>query len=157
MTFKADLKARMQCHLLENYYLCKKCCDRCDAIQPMDSQPHRMSYKNTAVDAPYAATVKDNGDYLRTAKKPTPWLCVPGFQFETISFDAMHLIYLGTAKNHIPSCLKILKLWGFHYECGETDELFLKRVSMEMKQDCKERKFFGDHRTYVSVGLTLNK
>ena len=140
MTFKADLKARMQCHRLEQYYRCKKCCDRCMAIQPMDSRPHPMTYKNTARDAPYASTCKDHDEYLQTARHQSPWCAVPGFQFETMSFDMMHLVYLGIAKNHIPSCLKILKLYGYHYEGGESDEKFLKRVSMEMKQDCKERK-----------------
>ena len=64
----------------------------------------------------------------------------------------MHLIFLGIAKNHVPSCLKILKLWGYHYEAGESDELFLKNVSFEMKQDCKRKKllvlefqFLDDH------------
>ena len=140
MTVKADLKARMQCHRLENYYRCKKCCDRCMAIQPMDSRPDPMTYKNTARDAPYATTCKDHSEYVRTARHLSPWCAVPGFQFETMSFDMMHLVYLGIAKNHIPSCLKILKMYGYHYEAGEPDEKFLKRVSMEMKQDCKERK-----------------
>lgn len=142
MTFKADLKARMQCHLLDNYYRCKKVCDRCGAIQPMDSRPHPMTYKNTAKDAPYARTCKDHDAYMAAARHPTPWCAVEGFQFETISFDTMHLIYLGIAKNHVPSCLKILKLWGFYYESSdETNEKFLKRVSIEMKQDCKEHRF----------------
>lgn len=140
MTFKADLKARMQRHLLENYYLCKKLCDRCAALQPQDNRPLLFTYKNMAVDAPYAGTCKDHSEYLRTARKRTPWLAVPGFQFETISFDIMHLIYLGTAKNHIPSCLKILRRWGCHYEPNESDAEFLKRVGLEMKQDCKEHK-----------------
>ena len=140
MTFKADLKARMQCHRLEHYYRCKQCCDRCLAIQPMDSRPHPMTYKNTARNAPYASTCKDHDEYLRSARHPSPWCAVPGFQFETMSFDMMHLVYLGIAKNHIPSCLKILKLFGYHYTAGESDEMFLKRVSIEMKQDCKEQK-----------------
>lgn len=75
MTFKADLKARMQCHLLDQYYRCKKCCDRCSAIQPMNSRPHPMTYKNTAVDAPYAATCIDHQEYLRTAKKVFALVC----------------------------------------------------------------------------------
>ena len=143
MAFKADLKARMQCHLLENYYRCKRCCDRCSAIQPMDSNPHRLTYKNTAKNAPYASTCKDHDEYIRTCRRPSPWCAVEGFQFETISLDMMHLVYLGIAKNHVPSCLKLLKLFGFHYEPGESDAKFLKRVSMEMKQDCKERKYLS--------------
>ena len=140
MAFKADLKARMQCHQLSEYYRCKKCCDRCGAVQPMDSQHYLMTYKNMAINAPFAATCKDHDEYIRTATRLSPWCAVEGFQFETIAFDTMHLIYLGIAKNHVPSCFKLLKLWGYHYEPGETDDQFLKRLSIEMKQDCKERK-----------------
>lgn len=149
MTFKADLKARAQCHLLDNYYRCKRLCDRCAAVQPMNSQPHDMTYKNTAVDAPYAGTCKDHSAYLNTAKQPSPWCKVQGFRFETISFDTMHLIYLGIAKNHVPSAFKILRLLGFHYEVGETDEQFLKRLGLEMKQDCKEMKILANQLQYI--------
>lgn len=139
-TFKADLKARWQCHRLQRYYRCKLLCDRCLAVQPQDSQPLAMTYKNTAKDAPYATTCIDHAEYMRTTRNLSPWCAIKGFQFETISFDTMHLIYLGIARNHIPSCLKLLKIWGFHYEPNETDAEFLKRVSLEMKQDCKEHK-----------------
>ena len=131
MAFKADLKARMQCHQLSEYYRCKKCCDRCGAIQPMDSQHYLMTYKNMAINAPFAATCKDHDEYIRTATRLSPWCAVEGFQFETIAFDTMHLIYLGIAKNHVPSCFKLLKLWGYHYEPGETDDQFLKRLSWD--------------------------
>ena len=145
MTIKADLKARMQLHRLDNYYRCKKCCDRCSAVQPQNSQPHHLSYKNTARDAPYAATCKDHDEYLNSTRHRSPWCSVERFSFNTISFDMMHLVYLGIAKNHVPSCLKILRLWGFHYEPGESDEQFLKRVSLEMKEDSKSHKCLAAH------------
>lgn len=88
--------------------------------------------------APYATTVKDHDDYIRSTTQISDWSVVQGWQYESVSFDMMHIVFLGIAKNHIPSCLKILRLRGFYYEHGETDQLFLKRVSMEMKQDCKE-------------------
>ena len=53
----------------------------------------------------------------------------------------MHLGYLGVAKNHVPSCLKLLRRSGFHYEAGESEDKFLKRVSLEMRQDCKQHKY----------------
>ena len=141
MTFKSDLKARTQCHLMKNYYRCKKCCDRCAAVQPWDSRPHDLSYKNTSRTAPYAATVIDHDQYLRTTSTPSPWCKIQGFQHETVSFDMMHLVYLGVAKNHVPSCLKLLRRSGFYYEAGESEDKFLKRVSLEMRQDCKQHKY----------------
>ena len=98
-----------------------------------------MTYKNMALNAPYASAIKGgHADYLRTVQLVSPWC--RGSQFESITFDVMHLIFLGIAKNHVPSCLKILKVWGFHWEQGETNEKFLKRVSLEMKQNWKRFK-----------------
>lgn len=114
-----------------------------------------MTYKNTAKDAPYATTCIDHAEYMRSARNPSPWCAIKGFQFESISFDTMHLVYLGIAKNHIPSCLKLLKLWGFHYEPNETDAEFLKRVSLEMKQDCKERKILALDQSHFVVKCQL--
>jgi len=99
-----------------------------------------MTYKNTARDAPYVATFKNHDIYLRQAKRISPWSKVPGWSFDTLPYDMMHLVFLGIAKNHVPSCLKILKLWGYYYEEGESDDMFLKKVSYEMKQDCKRKR-----------------
>ena len=118
-------------------------CDRCGAIQSFTLQPHPMTYKNTARDAPFAATCKGHDQYILETRDISPWSKVPGWSFETLPYDLMHLIFLGIAKNHVPSCLKILKLWGYHYEAGESDELFLKNVSFEMKQDCKRKKLLA--------------
>ena len=107
----------------------------------LTSAPHPMTYKNMADNAPYVTTCKDHGEYLRTARRITPWIAVEGFQFETISFDVMHLIFLGVARNHVPSVLKLLKTFGYHYSPAESDEKFLQRVSLEMKQDCKDHGF----------------
>lgn len=126
--------------MLEGYYKCRKLCDRCDAIQNFSARPHPMTYKNTARDAPYVATFKNHDIYLRQAKRISPWSKVPGWSFDTLPYDMMHLVFLGIAKNHVPSCLKILKLWGYYYEEGESDDMFLKKVSYEMKQDCKRKR-----------------
>lgn len=132
------MKARKQCHGFQRYYRCKHLCDKCCAVQPMTNAPETFTYKNMSPNAPYATTVKDHDDYIRSTTQISDWSVVQGWQYESVSFDMMHIVFLGIAKNHIPSCLKILRLRGFYYEHGETDQLFLKRVSMEMKQDCKE-------------------
>lgn len=143
IAFKADLKARKECHDLDAYYKCRSCCDRCDAIQPFTSEPEPFTYKHMARTAPYAATCKDHHGYLQSARRISPWAVVPGWQFETLSFDMMHLVFLGVARNHVPSCLKILKLWGYHYDVNEDDQSFLKRASLEMKDDCKQHKYLA--------------
>ena len=135
--FKADLKARHQCHLFDQYYLCKLCCDRCEAVKPTTSEQHEMTFKNMSPTAPYVATCKDHSMYLRSCRRVSPWNAVPGWQLESVSYDIMHCIFLGVARDHIPSVLKMLQLLGCCYVAGESDDEFLKRVSMEMKQDCK--------------------
>ena len=159
MAFKADLKARMQCHLLDNYYKCRQCCDRCGAIQQFTAVPHAMSYKNMAKNSPYAATCKGHDEYVRTARRLSPWTAVQGFQYETLAFDMMHIVFLGTAKNHVPFCLKLLRHMGYHYSAGETDAEFLKKVSFEMKQDCKTHKplgaVYGTHRSELWKAFSI--
>lgn len=141
--WKGDLKARKQCHEFTDYYRCKRLCDKCSAVQPMSSAPEPFSYKNMSPNAPYVGTEKDHNAYIRTARCISPWAVVDGWQYESVSFDMMHIVFLGIAKNHVPSCLKLLRHRGFYYEHGESDAEFLKRVSMEMKQDCKDRKFLA--------------
>ena len=57
-------------------------------------------------------------------------------------FDWMHLTLLGVGRSVVPSTLKLLKLLNFHYEEGESDALFLKRASIEMRASCKQRRLF---------------
>ena len=109
-------------------------------IQPLSNAYERMSYKNFSSSAPYVHTVKSHESYMRTSGAPSVWAEVPGWTFESVAFDVMHIIFMGIARNHVPSCLKLLKLGGFHYVENETDEKFLKRVSMEMKAACKAQK-----------------
>lgn len=140
MAFKADLKARKQCHLLEENYLSRRMCDRCQAVQLFTMAHDPLSYKNLQENAPYTRTCKGHDEYIQGARQISPWAVVPGWQFESLTFDMMHIIFLGIAKNHIPSCLKMLKLAGYHYEVNESDEQFLKKVSFNMRQDCKDHK-----------------
>ena len=111
--WKGDLKARKQCHGFQRYYRCKHLCDKCCAVQPMTNAPETFTYKNMSPNAPYATTVKDHDDYIRSTTQISDWSVVQGWQYESVSFDMMHIVFLGIAKNHIPSCLKILRLRGF--------------------------------------------
>ena len=136
--FKADLKARKQCHRFQRYYLCKKLCERCDAVQLRSNSHHRMSYKDFSPSAPYLETIMDHDEFMQQAGCVSPWACIPGWQVENCFFDFMHLAYLGTCRSHVPSVLKMLQCLGYCYETGESDELFLKRTSIEMRETCKQ-------------------
>ena len=145
--FKADLKARKQCHLFTKYYLCKHCCERCSAVKPTSSEDHPMSYKNMAPSAPYATTCINHEEYVATCDRISPWSAIDGFQLETVTYDWMHVVYLGTARDHVPSALKMLQHLGYHYTENETDDHFLKGIYMEMKRDCKQ---YGPHVLHLS-------
>ena len=116
-------------------------CDKCKAIQPMTNAYERMSYKNFSSSAPYVNTVQNHESYMRAVREPSVWSEVPGWTFESVTFDVMHIIFMGIARNHVPSCLKLMKLGGFGYVRDESDAMFLKRASIEMKEACKAQKF----------------
>ena len=80
---------------------------------------------------------------MRTAANPSAWAEVDGWTFESVSFDVMHIIFMGIARSHVPSCLKLLKLRGLNYVRDESDAKFLKRVSLEMKAECRAQKFLS--------------
>ena len=96
-----------------------------------------MTYKDFGPGAPYAATCTSHSEYLETCDRVSPWSAVSGWQLETVTFDTMHVIWLGIARDLFPSALKLLRLWGFHYKADETTEEFLRRTSLEMKETCK--------------------
>ena len=140
VAFKADLKARKECHTFVKYYKCKNFCDRCDAIQPFTNVPVRLTYKNMSPTAPYVGTEINHDQYMATTlpRHVSPWeRHVENWQFETCVFDFMHVVYLGVARDLVPSCFKLLQHLGYGCEDGETDDVFLKRVTMEMRATCK--------------------
>ena len=136
--FKADLKARKEAHLFDRNYACREMCERCDACQYKSNATSQYSYKNMGPSARYADRMLSHEEYLATTSKVSPWVAVPGFQLENCALDWMLLCYLGTAPGHIASCLKLLKHSGYYYEQGEPDSMFLRRVSIEMRQTCKQ-------------------
>ena len=135
--WKSDLKARMQCHFFQNYYSCNKLCDSCLAHKPW-ADPI-LSYTNFTESAAYWLTELSHHDYVRHDARPSPWLHMPGFRLETVFFDMMHCVWLGSCRVLLASCL------GFwHKESllgpGKLDEN-LKTFSIELKHRCKENQF----------------
>ncbi|CAK9010667.1 Uncharacterized protein SCF082_LOCUS10766, partial [Durusdinium trenchii] len=102
LAFKADLKSRHECHLFSKNYQCKECCDRCGAIRPTTSEHHPMTYKDFGPGAPYAATSTSHSEYLETCDRVSPWSAISGWQLETVTFDTMHVIWLGIARDPFP-------------------------------------------------------
>ena len=135
VAFKADLKARKECHYFFRYFKRRLCCDRCLAVQGGSAEP--LTYKDMGAGAAHLYTPVSHEVYLRTAQKISPWSAVEGWRLENTAFDFMHNVYLGTARGHIPSTLKALQLLGYWHAPGQTDDVFLKRVTVEMRDTCK--------------------
>lgn len=152
LLFKSDMKARMECHrFYKENYLCKKICDRCAAERMTTDAYPRMCYTDMSESAPYKATVKSHTSYLASTRTPTFWLAMPGFQHEACTFDWMHLVYLGTGRDLLPSSLKLLRLLGFHYVEGESESAYLQRASLDLRATCKEHGLYIPRSAYLTL------
>ena len=68
------------------------------------SCPPALDYKNITPSAAWPLTEINDAMYRRMeANNLSPWSKVSGFNFNTIAFDWMHGIYLGTARDLVAS------------------------------------------------------
>lgn len=143
LAFKADLKARKEAHYFDKNYSRRECCERCKACQLKSNAIHMYSFKNMSPSAPYAQEFVTHESYLATTPNISPWAKVAGFQIENCSWDWMRVCFLGTAPGHIASCLKLLKHVGYSYSPDESDAVFLRRFTIEMRAVCKKHGHIG--------------
>lgn len=96
-----------------------------------------MTFKRFSEDAPYMETIITHKEYLAKTRVISPWACV-GWQIENTPYDWLHVCYLGTGPGHVASVLKMLQVLGYGYERGETDDMFLRRTTLEMRETCRK-------------------
>ena len=149
--WKADLKARVQAHFFSNYYLCNNICDRCFATSPMANK--HLAFTHLGEDAAYWMTELSHSDYARHNSDPSPWMEMPGFRLETVFFDAMHIIWLGTARVLLGSCLNVWHRLGFLGNASYGANL--KAFSVDMKNTCRANKIMGRCFQYTLYRLGL--
>ena len=137
--WKADLKARVQAHFFSRYYLCNNMCDSCMATAP--GANNVLAYTHLGEDAACWMTELKHEDYVRHEADPSPWMGMPGFRLETVFFDAMHIVWLGTARVLLGSCLGVWHRMGLLGP--ERYDNSMKAFSVEMKDTCREHKHFG--------------
>ena len=137
--WKSDLKARVQAHFFSRYYLCNNICDSCFATRPHANRV--LSFTHLGEEAACWMTEVRHEDYLRHDPSPSPWTAMPGFRLETVFFDAMHIIWLGSARVLLASCL------GAWHKLGvlgvEPLSVKLRAFSFEMKRRCRENQSLG--------------
>ncbi|CAK9069954.1 unnamed protein product [Durusdinium trenchii] len=135
---KADLKARKYMRNFRRYYLCAQLCDTCLA-STRKGTPDAMHAGNYNADAAWRLTVLDHDTYVAMENPDTvsPFSLIEGFNVETVAYDFLHQIYLGTARDLIASGVRTLILRGA-YDHLQSDDLdtILDVVQKEMHNDC---------------------
>ena len=116
-------------------------CDRCLACQGKGA-PDPMNYKNFSSRKAYDLTTINHDGYVHLdSSSLTPWLSVAGFNMETMMWDVLHNLYLGTARDFIASALKTLVLHGCYNFLGETDmDTVLSYVDARIRKTCSKYK-----------------
>lgn len=76
--------------------------------------------------------------YMATTDKPSHYAIIPGWRLGNCLHDLLHCLYLGTARDLIPSLLGDWNVRGLLGD-GSLDER-LRRMSAEMHADFKAHK-----------------
>ncbi|CAL1130606.1 unnamed protein product [Cladocopium goreaui] len=133
VAFKADLKARVQVHALTRNYLCNLICDRCLAATG-DKCPESMYYKNFSHTAAWPLTAIDHEMHMQM-DTPSPWSVVEGFNFESLSYDWLHNVYLGIGRDLVASGILVLIEHNVFPLGADLDET-LGNVHREVRRTC---------------------
>lgn len=139
-TTKADAKARVAMNKFSQNYLSKQMCDQCCAMQFRGAAPNPLFFKDFSPNPAYEMTVLDHDMYLRLSPQSiSPWSAVEGWRLETVSWDLLHNVFLGVARDLVASSLKALVLLGCfdHYSNTRNEDMILKCVTVEMRRTCK--------------------
>ena len=111
------------------------------------SGPESMSYKNFSDDAVWPRTFIDNKTYcsMTSEEDKTPWLQVPGFCLESVTFDFLHNCYLGVGRDFVASGIWLLIRQGvFQYDpCHDQLDETLGTIQLEMTATCKRAGFLN--------------
>lgn len=90
---------------MQSHYL--RFCDRCLAMQGTKC-PRSMDYRNIASDAAWPMTAISHQTYMALDHASlSPWRCMPGFNFLSITYDFTHNFFLGTARDLCASSIKV--------------------------------------------------
>ena len=134
----------MECNFFDRWYNCTLICESCMSQnrKHKNSDP-AMWYDDFRDSSPRHLTTVDDQTYRRTCKTISPYSCIPGWTLGTTLRDIMHIVYLGTAQDLIPS---LLADWISHDILGEPGQSVNERLrafSLEMHQVFKQEQTPG--------------
>ena len=117
-------------------------CDRCLA-QTGKHCIDALNYKNFGRTAAWPMTQISHETFLNLdAQNVSPWSIVDGWRIETVGFDLLHNLFLGTARDLIASGIQTLILNDvYHQLAGQDLDTILDYIHREMHQSCAEHGF----------------
>lgn len=153
--FKAECKARKETHKFDRTYGHNQICEGCLAERPNKNGDPSLVFKNFYEGAAHTLTHFTRIEYLRTSEFESPWEDMPGFDVRNCFRDPMHIIFLGTAKDLLASCLGYWCRNG--YIEGPNIQQQLRLVSVKQKQYCKAAGLRATFKTYTPSNTGLLK
>lgn len=120
----------------------QRLCDLCFAEKPSKRGNPHMNYKNMNASAPYALATMDHCTYMHT-QVVSEWAVVEGWTLHTCVFDVMHNLFLGTGRDFVPGCLRVLLERGcfdWYGVARDSNEMFAN-ITMEIRQTYRDHKF----------------
>ena len=114
-------------------------CERCLA-QGGKHTPDNMAYRNFGSTAAWRLTEISHETYMQMDRESmSPWACVSGWRLDTVAWDFLHMVYLGTGRDLFASGLRALIQQGAYEHLGidDLDDL-LDVIHLEMHRDCAE-------------------
>ena len=151
--FKADAKARKECHQFDRSYQHTQICETCLAEKPSVNGNPYMNYKDFFNTAPHLMTGLSHTDYVSISNQVTPWINMPGFNVKTCFRDPMHTIFLGTAEEVLASTLGYWSKSGLLEGTSLGEQL--RWFSHLQHKCCKENGLKGSFKTYTPSNTGL--
>lgn len=130
-------------------------CDRCMA-QTGKYCTDALNYRNFGKDAAWPMTQINHETYLSLdARNLSPWSVVDGWRIETVGFDILHNLFLGTARDLIASSIRTFISYGVYPEFeGHDLDTILDFIHREMHQACAEHGFLPCNPIFWILGFT---
>lgn len=104
-----------------------------------------MDYRNLGPSNAWDLTLISHDQYvLLDAASLSPWMVLPGFSLESVSFDWMHNVYLGTGRDLFASALLTLVEKGVYSYVGSNDlDELLSHAESRLRASCSQHGFLG--------------
>ena len=96
--------------------------------------PESMYYKNFSHTAAWPLTAIDHEMHMQM-DTPSPWSVVEGFNFESLSYDWLHNVYLGIGRDLVASGILVLIEHNVFPLGADLDET-LGNVHREVRRTC---------------------